>query len=148
MNKAIIVGRLAHTPELKALPSGVMVMNASVATNYVYYDKDKQKQEVTDWHQIVAYGKTAENIAKFFMGGDQIIIEGRMTTRSWEVEGEKGKRYRTEIMVERFDFGAKKDRDDRKTSAPREQSAPQAQGSHPELPDYPEEEINPEDIPF
>lgn len=148
MNKAIIAGRLAHTPELKALPSGVMVMNASVATNYVYYDKDKQKQEVTDWHQIVAYGKTAENIAKYFMGGDQIIIEGRMTTRSWEVEGEKGKRYRTEIMVERFDFGAKSNRDDRKTAAPSQKERNNDPREESALPEYPEEEINPEDIPF
>lgn len=124
-----------------------MVMNASVATNYVYYDKDKQKQEVTDWHQIVAYGKTAENIAKFFMGGDQIIIEGRLSTRDWQVEGEKNKRYRTEIMVEHWDFGAKKDRADR-PSAPATQNAPQAQGGHPDLPDYPEDEIDPSSIPF
>lgn len=126
------------------------VMNASVATNYVYYDKDKQKQEVTDWHQIVAYGKTAENIAKYFMGGDQIIVEGRLKTRDWQVEGEKSKRYRTEIIVERFDFGAKSNRDDRDS---RQNSAPKAQKevdprNESVLPDYPEEEINPEDIPF
>lgn len=114
MNLAILVGRLAHTPELKALPSGSKVANASLATNYFYKSKDGESQEGTDWHNLVAYGKTAETMAQYLKGGDQIIVHGSMKTRSWEVEGEKGKRYKTEIIVERFEFGSKNmKRDDR-----------------------------------
>lgn len=146
MNKAILFGRLAHTPELKATPSGAKVATASLATNHVYYDKNKQKVEETDWHNLVIWGQTAETMAQWCKGGDQILVHGRIVTRSWEDKDGGPKRYRTEIIVERFEFGAKNmNRDDRQ-EAPADK--PEAQGGHPDLPEYPEEDINPEDIPF
>lgn len=149
MNLAIIVGRLAHTPEIKALPSGQKVANASVATNYFYKGKNDEKVEGTDWHNIVAYGKTAETMAQWLKGGDQVIIHGAIKTRSWEDKDGGAKRYRTEILVDRFEFGAKNlKRDDR-------QEHPQDSGDQtahaPKQDDgveYPTEDINPDDIPF
>lgn len=150
MNLAIIVGRLAHTPELKALPSGQKVANASVATNYFYKDKNDQKQEGTDWHNIVAYGKTAETMAQWLKGGDQVIIHGAIKTRSWEDKDGGAKRYRTEILVDRFEFGAKNmSRDDRQKH-PEDNGDQRPKAEKPEDTgiEYPEEEINPDDIPF
>lgn len=141
MNLVILVGRLAHTPELKALPSGLKVMNASLATNYFYKDKSDQKQEGTDWHNLVAYGKTAETMAQYLKGGDQIIVHGSLKTKSWDDKDGGAKRYRTEVNVERFEFGAKNmKRDDRQGD---QDSNENESGT-----DYPDEDINPDDIPF
>jgi single-strand DNA-binding protein len=149
MNLAILVGRLAHTPEIKALPSGNHVANASLATNYFYKDKAGENQEGTDWHNLVAYGKTADTMAKWLKGGDQIIVHGAIKTRTWDGEDGK-KRYKTEILVERFEFGAKNmKRDDRQNQEHDDglsedtKKSDQSDGI-----DYPTEEINPDNIPF
>lgn len=150
MNIAILVGRLAHTPELKALPSGSKVANASLATNYFYKDKNDQKQEGTDWHNLVAYGKTAETMAQWLKGGDQVIIHGAIKTRTWDGEDGK-KRYRTEILVERFEFGAKNMKRDDRQEHPKDdgdQSDDREPSRKSDGIEYPEEDINPEDIPF
>lgn len=142
MNLAILVGRIAHTPELKALPSGQKVANMSLATNYYYTKESGEKVEGTDYHNITAYGKTAETMATYLKGGDQIIVHGSMKTRSWEVEGEKSKRYRTEVIVDRFEFGAKNmKREDR-------QGDDQSQPDEHDGQDAPSDDINAEDIPF
>jgi single-strand DNA-binding protein len=138
------VGRLAHTPELKALPSGLKVMNASLATNYFYKDKSDQKQEGTDWHNLVAYGKTAETMAQYLKGGDQIIVHGSLKTKSWDDKDGGAKRYRTEVNVERFEFGAKNmKRDDRQDGYDNQENG----DTEPSV-DYPSDDINPDDIPF
>ncbi len=144
MNLVILVGRLAHTPELKALPSGLKVMNASLATNYFYKDKSDQKQEGTDWHNLVAYGKTAETMAQYLKGGDQIIVHGSLKTKSWDDKDGGAKRYRTEVNVERFEFGAKNmKRDDRQDGYDNQENG----DTEPSV-DYPSDDINPDDIPF
>lgn len=107
LNKAIIVGNLTRDPELKALPSGDKVCSFSVATNRVWKDKDGAKQETADFHNIISFGKQAENIAQYMVKSSQILVEGRIQTRSWEKDGVK--RYATEIVAENVQFGSKKE---------------------------------------
>jgi len=107
LNKATIIGNLTRDPELKNLPSGSAVANFSVATNRTWKDKESgQKKEDVEFHNVVAFGKTAELIAQYVHKGDQIYIEGRIQTRSWEKDGQK--HYRTEIVCETMQFGSKK----------------------------------------
>lgn len=107
INKAIIYGNITKDIELKALPSGVNVASFSVATNRTWKDKNGAKQESTDFHNVVAFGKTAELIAQYLGKGASIYVEGRIQTRSWD--GQDGKKnYRTEIVVENMQFGPKK----------------------------------------
>jgi single-strand DNA-binding protein len=145
LNKAMIFGNLTRDPEMKALPSGMQVCSFSVATNRSYTDRDGKKQESTDYHNVVAFGKQAEVISKYVTKGRGIYVEGRMQTRSWEKDGQK--QYRTEIIMDRFEFGPSTGG----SGAPMNNSATtggQKDGGAPVLPDYPSEEINPEDIPF
>lgn len=105
LNKVIIIGNLTRDPELKALPSGVQVVNMSIATNRTWKDKDGQKKEEVEFHNVVAFGKTAELSAQYLKKGQSALIEGRLQTRSWEKDGVK--MYRTEIMADTVQFGAK-----------------------------------------
>ena len=95
LNKVFVLGNITKTPELKATPSGAKVCTFGVATNRVWFDKNTQekKQEV-EFHNIVAWGKTAELIAQYMTKGSQILIEGRNQTRTWESQDGK-KNYRT-----------------------------------------------------
>jgi len=154
LNKVTLYGNLTRDPEVKALPSGQQVANFAIATNRTYKDKNGQKQEQTEYHNVVAFGRTAEVIAQYVKKGRPLFIEGRLQTRSWEAEGKKN--YRTEIIVENFQFGADGGRggagEGGASRAPRESAAPADDfGGAPaggESIQYPDEEINPEDIPF
>jgi single-strand DNA-binding protein len=144
INKAMVFGNLTRDPELKALPSGMSVCSFALATNRVYNDRDGKRQEQVDYHNVTVFGKQAETTAKYLTKGSSAFVEGRLQTRSWEKDGQK--HYRTEIIADRVQFGP------RGSSAP--SSANNTSGNSgpddraPGLPDYPEEEINPEDIPF
>lgn len=140
LNKAIIYGNLTRDPELKALPSGMNVCSMSIATNRVYNDRDGKRQESTDYHNVVVFGKQAENSAKYLTKGNGVYVEGRIQTRSWDKDGQK--QYRTEIVADRVQFGPKNSGGGAPTPSPEDDS------KAPSIPDYPEEEINPEDIPF
>ena len=105
INKVIIVGNLTAQPEMKALPNGTAVANFSVATSYVYKDKQGQKQETPEFHRIVVFGKIAENCAQYLMKGQQVGVEGRIQTRSWEQDGQR--KYMTEIIADSVHFGRK-----------------------------------------
>ena len=105
LNKATIIGNLTRDPESKALPSGITVVNFSIATNRNWKDKEGNKKEEVQFHNCVSFGKQADTIAQYVKKGQQLMVEGRIQTRSWEVEGSK--RYATEIMVEQFQFGSK-----------------------------------------
>jgi len=147
LNKVFLYGNLTRDPELKALPSGGQVANFSLATNRTYKDKSGAKQESTEFHNVVAFGRTAEVIAQYVKKGRPIFIEGRITTRSWEGKEDGKKQYRTEIIAETFQFGADAkggDTSANRSSASEEQPAPKDAGEI----QYPDEEINPEDIPF
>ncbi len=145
LNKAMIYGNLTRNPEMRALPSGMQVCAMSLATNRVYKDRDGKRQEATDYHNVVVFGKQAENCAKYLTKGASTYVEGSLRTNSWEKDGVK--HYRTEIIADRVQFGP------RAGGAPMGESAPKADAEKPQdvggsAPEYPEEEINPEDIPF
>ena len=107
LNKAIIYGHLTRDPELKALPSGQQVAQFSIATNRTWKDKDGSQKEQTEFHNLVAFGKQAELIGQYMHKGSPLYVEGRIQTRSWEAEGVK--KYRTEVVVETFQFGPKRE---------------------------------------
>lgn len=105
LNKAMVFGNLTRDPQLKALPSGNQVADFSIATNQNYKDKDGNQKENTEFHNIVVFGKQAENCAKYLKKGSSAYVEGRLQTRSWEKDG--AKQYRTEIVAETVQFGPK-----------------------------------------
>lgn len=145
INKAIIVGNLTRDPEQKTLPSGIAVTTFSLATNRVYKDKDGNKQENVDYHNIVVFGRAAETSGQYLKKGQSAFVEGRMQTRSWEQDGVK--KYRTEVVADSVQFGPKAGSmsDTPKSDAAAQQDAPSDDGNQIE---YPDDEINPEDIPF
>lgn len=147
LNKAIIIGNLTRDPERKSLPSGMAVTTLSVATNRVWKDKDGNRQESTDYHNVVVFGRQAETTAQYLGKGSSVLVEGRMQTRSWD--GQDGqKRYRTEIVADRVQFGPRREGGSAPSAA-----APQKRPEAPKkeeigMIEYPEEDINPDDIPF
>jgi single-strand DNA-binding protein len=148
LNKVFLYGNLTRDPELKALPSGSQVVNFSLATDRVFKDKNGQKQEATEFHNVVAFGRTAEVIAQYCKKGRPLYIEGRIQTRSWDDKETGKKNYRTEIIADTFQFGADGGKG---SSASAGQVAAHDEQSSPSGADdikYPDEEINPEDIPF
>jgi len=107
INKAILIGNITKDIEVKALQNGTKVASFSIATNRNYKDAQGKKQESVEYHNIVSFGKQAEVIAQYCGKGDSIYVEGRITTRSWDKDGVK--MYRTEITLENFQFGNKKE---------------------------------------
>ena len=108
VNKVIILGRLGQDPELKHTPSGAVVCNLSLATTEAWNDKKTgQKQEKTEWHRVVMFGKIAELSNQYLKKGSQAFVEGKLQTRSWE-DKDGNKRYTTEIVANSVQFiGAK-----------------------------------------
>ena len=166
LNKALVIGNLTRDPEVRALPSGIKVCTFSVATNRVWKDKNNVKQESVDYHNVVVFGRQAETSAQYLKKGSNVLVEGRMQTRSWDAtDGQKN--YRTEIVADRIQFGTRPaaggapfTQSGASSSAVTEaghgdsdmasHSGPTA--SSKDMPsdaiEYPEEEINPDDIPF
>ncbi len=104
LNKVIIVGRVTADPQLRTTPGGQSVTTIGVATNRVWNDKNNQKQEETEFHNVVLWGRTAEVAAQFLVKGAMVLIEGRLRTRSWtDKQGQARKT--TEIMAERMQLG-------------------------------------------
>jgi len=101
----MVYGNLTRDPEMRALPSGQQVASFSLATNRVWKDKAGSKQESVDYHNIVMFAKLAELAAQYLKKGSAVFIEGRMQTRSWD--DATGKKYRTEIVADRVQFGPK-----------------------------------------
>jgi single-strand DNA-binding protein len=94
LNKAMVIGHLGQKPELRYIPtSGAAVTGFSVATNDVFLDKQGQKQERVDWHNIVVFGKLAETCAKYLDKGREVYVEGRLRTRAWEPSDGGSKQY-------------------------------------------------------
>lgn len=143
LNKALIYGNLTRDPELKSLPSGMQVCSFSIATNRVYKDRDGKRQESTDYHNIVVFGRQAETSAQYLKKGAGVFVEGRLQTRSWDKDGVK--QYRTEIVADRVQFGPRGGGEGAPRAAQPDKQDDAAGGT---TPDYPEEDINPDDIPF
>ena len=102
VNKAIIVGNLGRDPEMRSTQSGSQVANFSVATSRQYSDSNGQRQEETEWHRIVAFGRLAEICGQYLRKGKQVYIEGRIQTRSWDDKETGQKKYMTEIVAEQM----------------------------------------------
>lgn len=171
LNKAIVCGFITKNPELKALPSGIKVSSFGLATNRRWTDQSGNSQEATEFHNIVAFGKTAEIVGQYLFKGSLVMVEGRIQTRTWEKDGIK--HYRTEIISENIQFGPKSPKNapgrteakeavvDAETGTYRQPtqqnqnvggnvmpvttSKPKVGGTEIE---YPIEDISPEDIPF
>lgn len=103
VNKVILLGRLGQDPELKYTPGGAAVCNFSMATTEAWTDKQGAKQEKTEWHRIVVWGKLAELCNQYLAKGRQAFVEGRLQTRSWD-DKDGTKRYTTEVMAATVQF--------------------------------------------
>lgn len=150
INKAMLFGNLTRDPELRSLPSGGQVCSFGVATNRVFKKADGSKQEAAEFHNIVVFGRQADTCAQYLKKGSSVYVEGRIQTRSWD-SPEKGKQYRTEIVAERVQFGPRGAPGGAHTSGRADEmgegEAPQRAPKEDSI-DYPEEDINPDDIPF
>ena len=156
LNKVFIIGNLTRDPELKALPSGIKVCSFGMATNRNFKDKDGNRQEAVEFHNIVVFGRVAELAAQYLKKGSQAYVEGRLQTRSWEQNNEK--KYRTEVVAETVQFGNRPGAGTGGASASgagatagagkggKDAATPVIESG--EKIEYPSEEINPDDIPF
>lgn len=102
VNKVILVGNLGRDPEVRTTPSGQPVASFSLATNRRWKDRDGNRQDQTEWHNIVCWGRQAEVAGQYLTKGKQIYVEGRLQTRSWEDRQSGEKKYKTEIICENF----------------------------------------------
>jgi|SRR5579859_5311657 len=149
LNKVMLYGNLTRDPELRALPSGGQVCSFGLATSRVFKKADGSRAEQTEFHNIVVFGRQAETCGQYLKKGSATYVEGRLQTRSWE--SEKGKQYKTEIIAERVQFGPRAgggggggtERGSSVSDAEAPQRAPKDDAI-----DYPQEDINPDDIPF
>jgi single-strand DNA-binding protein len=143
VNKVILVGNLGRDAELRYTPGGSAVATLNMATTEVWNDKQGQKQEKTEWHRVILWGKQAESLQEYLTKGKQIYVEGRLQTRQWD-DKDGNKRYTTEIKADRITllgggggrsggFGAGSDR-----------GAPSPGGAD----ETPVEPITDDDIPF
>ncbi|OGI79188.1 single-stranded DNA-binding protein [Candidatus Nomurabacteria bacterium RIFCSPHIGHO2_12_FULL_37_29] len=148
LNKVILIGNLTRDPELRSLPSGIKVCSFSLATNRVWKDKNGARQEAADYHNVVVFGRQAETVAQYMKKGSSMLVEGRMQTRSWDDKTSGEKKYRTEVIADRTQFGPKGGGGG--AGAASSGGVGKASSSSEEVDsiEYPEEEINPEDIPF
>lgn len=115
LNKVILIGNITKDIEVKSLPSGISVTSFGLATNRKWKDKDGNKQEQAEFHNIIAFGKQAEVLKQYCSKGDQLFIEGRLQTRNWDKE-DGTKAYRTEIILENFQFGNRAEKKETQTN--------------------------------
>ena len=146
LNKAMVFGNLTRDPEMRALPSGQQVCSFSIATNYTYKDREGKRVEKSDFHNIVVFGVQAENCAKYLKKGASAYVEGRLQTQSWEKDGVK--QYRTEIVADRVQFGPRTGGGEGGSPASSTVASGAPAAAAGSAPEYPTEDINPEDIPF
>jgi len=143
LNKVFIVGRLTSDPELRTTPSGMEVATIGVATNRNWVDRQGEKKESTEFHNVVIWGRQANIVKQFLNKGSMILIEGRLQTRTWE--GKDGQTRRTtEVIAERIQLGPKPGVANR-SEAPKVDTQPKE-----EMPviDIEGDDIKPEDLPF
>jgi len=102
VNKVILIGNLGRDPELRSTTTGQQVASFSLATSRRWNDRDGNRQEQTEWHNIVCWGRQAEVASQYLTKGKQIYVEGRIHTNSWDDRQSGEKRYRTEIICDNF----------------------------------------------
>jgi len=104
INKVILVGTLGRDPEMKYAPNGNAIANLSIATSEQWNDKSTgQKQEKTEWHRVVIFGKLAEVAGQYLTKGSQVYVEGKLQTRKWQDQNTGQDRYSTEVVLSGFD---------------------------------------------
>ena len=139
LNKVTLIGHLGRDPEIRFMPSGSAVANFSVATSESWKDKDGNKEERTEWHRVVVFGKLAEICNQYLSKGKQVYLEGRLQTREWE-DRDGNKRTTTEVVVtEMIMLGGRSDAEgnDKKKAAdkpPPEDAPPEDYGKDDEIP--------------
>jgi single-strand DNA-binding protein len=143
-NKVILIGRLTRDPENRALPSGQSLTSFGMATDRFFTDKNGQKQQQVEFHNIVLFGKLADIAVQYLNKGSLVLIEGRLQTRTWQ-DSSGNKRTRTEIVAERLQLGPK-------SAGKITPAAPPQEGTEEtkkeEIPIIEEDEIDIKDIPF
>ena len=150
----MLIGNLTRDPELRSLPNGTKVTSFSLATNRTWKGADGNRQEAVEFHNAVAFAKPAELIAQYCKKGSSLYIDGRLQTRSWDDKTTGEKKYRTEIVVENFQFGPRPQGAGPSTGVYRNdapatgKSAPTESTGEIDTIEYPAENVNAEDIPF
>lgn len=153
VNKVILVGNLGKDPELRYTPSGTAVATFSLATTERYKDRDGNRQDKTEWHNIVAWRQLAEICGKYLHKGKQIYVEGKIQTRSYD-DRDGNKRYITEIVMDQMHMLGS--RDDNQAGGgyagsgqSSNQGRPASQGKKEQIDDFEDPVFNPDDeIPF
>ena len=102
VNKVFLIGNLGRDPEVRSTASGTSVANFSIATSRRWRDRDGNRQEETEWHYVVCWGRQAEVAGQYLTRGRQVFVEGRLKTSSWEDRNSGEKRYRTEVICDNF----------------------------------------------
>ncbi len=153
LNKVFIIGRITANPELRRTPTGASVTSFSIATNRVWNDKNNAKQEETEFHNVVAWGRQAEVAAQFLVKGSLVLIEGRLRTRSWQDKQGMGRKT-TEIVCERLQLGPRPAAGGAREPGMSRQSPDAAVSQHSQEEEIPVIDLedangqNSEDIPF
>lgn len=148
VNKVILVGRLGRDPETRYTGGGTAVANFTMATDEKYKDRNGEKQQKTEWHKCVAWGKLAEIVQQYATKGQLVYVEGKLQTREW-VDKEQIKRYTTEINVATFRMlGGGKGRQESSDDQNEQPSGQAASGFGSRQNDSAGPEISDEDIPF
>jgi single-strand DNA-binding protein len=143
VNKVILVGNLGRDAELRYTPGGAAVATLSLATTEAWNDKGGQRQEKTEWHRVILWGKQAETLNEYLTKGKQIYVEGRLQTREWN-DKEGNKRYTTEIRGDRVVLLGGGGGPRREMTARQPQAQPESAESHEPV----AAELNEDDIPF
>ncbi|MBI3971041.1 MAG: single-stranded DNA-binding protein [Chloroflexi bacterium] len=139
LNKVMLIGNVGRDPEMRYIQSGEPVTSFSLATNRRWTGGDGQLKEETEWHNVVAWRRLAEQCNEYLSKGRKVYIEGRLQTRSWDDQATGQKRYRTEIVAERMVMLDSRDQRSREGGAGFD---------NPEAPHPGENEIDLEDTPF
>jgi single-strand DNA-binding protein len=149
LNKVFLIGRLTRDPESRTLPSGQAVSNFGLATNRVWTNQtSNEKQEQTEFHNIVAFGKLAEICNQYLTKGGLVLVEGRLQTRSWQDQN-GGTKYRTEIIAERLQMGPKAGSQKQGDVKAQDTSeAPAEEIEEIQIDEGSTDEVKSEDIPF
>jgi single-strand DNA-binding protein len=145
VNKVILIGRLGKDPEVRYAQSGTAVTNFTMATTRTY-KKENERVDETEWHRIVAFGRTGEICGEYLNKGSQVYIEGRIQTREWE-DKDGNRRWTTEVITERMQMlGSREDRGrDTSDTGSRKKSR---EGSPPSYDDDPFNTPTEDDVPF
>jgi single-strand DNA-binding protein len=149
LNKVLIVGRTTAQPELRKTAGGQSVSTFSVATNRVWTDKAGARQEDTEFHNVVVWGRQAEIASQFLVKGALVLVEGRLSTRTWQ-DKQGSTRRTTEIICERFQLGPRPAGAQQNGGFAKKEPEAPAQTTPEEIPviDLDQEGARPEDIPF